>query len=949
MSVSPLPSKSLEGHCSVIEDDTLYVFSPDSFQSLQLKENATWSTLPSGVSVTGSACTRAAPNGDDSQAALYVIGGTSDSSSYGGMQRYFFSNQTWETLTPLTNDMKGRTNHSIAYLNDTASIVVYAGSQPNDDTTLSSQTFLISVDAPYQIDSFTSDAPPTTEPILAPWNSSHAVMVGGIEDNLRIFTFGPSEGWKALDTNLTSGIATGARGIVVSGSDGSKVLEVYDASVSPNEVQQLVLLGVGGTAASNGETVSSSSSSKRSSSRKRKRDLTLSNWPSYNSTGAPTATRSDYSVAQNSNGLAVLSGGNTDNPINIYNMSTSSWISNDAFFGASADQVPLASSTSSATSSSTASSTSSAASSTATTGPASTSKHTLRTLGIILGVLGGVALLFIAALIYMRRRKQRRKQQPGEIDEKENADRLSFADRGASFMKEAGGSIPDYDRSGQTSKSHFHQANQSTSSLAIFGAKHDTGYKYNNKDMTGPAAGTGMPPPSNIFHDGMKNSHSSLAIIAGKFGNHHNRNVGEKGSFESTARLVRSPSTDAGHEQALEMDELSEKTSSPTGIRHSLVRAQTGEVDQSTVQVKKRSSGWSKYFAPDDAGHYQQNNNLSTLSMPQYSTSRNASALVPPLDVEMQKAVTQGRPSFGHSASDLASRGSSLDVTRGQTAAFHTGESLEPVPYLDPNRKSFGSQHRHSLDSSSSRASSQFFSNHNGADSTSAWTPVSQGILAQPVHSTSSSTIKQINVSPSLSPRVGHLQREESSSLGFPRPPSSTYSASIAPGRDSGATPEDGPGRALSPPVVGPTTITVPGSAARAGGAAAAAAQKGSSTFFPGSGNRDIRLAPRKLGSLHPGTLAAISGSGISPTSLEFGQIKKINPDGGDRDSGASNMTAWPATDDGPSQRFLEERERLNREKEAKIKESLRREQQSQAGGKNGEDMSWLNLEGATK
>lgn len=943
---APVPKKSLSGHCSVIDNNTLYVLTSNAFQSLPLKENATWSSLPTGESVTGSACVRAVPNGDEANAALYVIGGTSGDDSFGGMQRFFFSNQSWETLTPLTTDMKGRTDHSITYLNDSSSILVYAGSQPQSQTDLSSQTFLISVNEPYDISSFTSQAPPANQPILLPWDSSSAVMLGGQENNKRIFTFDPTNGWEPLDTNLTSPLTTGAKAALISGGDGSKVLEVYDATTSPNGVQQLVLLGAGGSTASNGQTISSpsSTSDKSSSSRKRKRDLTLSNWPDYNSTNAPTAKRSEYSVAQSSNGLAVISGGNDDEPLNIFNQQKNAWVDNEVFFGGS-NQVPLTTATPSATSTPSVTSTTSATATTTSAEPEgvkkATSNNTRRTLGITLGVLSAVAVLFAAALIYMRWRKNRRKQEQNYVDEK-NADRMSFADRGASFMKEAGSSIAELN-SMKPPPAPFHGHNDSQSSIAMFG-----GAKLANgghgqprmQDTRAPATEMATLAPPN-FHDGNNNNHSSLAIIAGKFGaNRHSRNIGSKGSFESTTRLVRSPSTEPTNGPAMELDEISNKTPTHAINRKPvaqgdhlapavIVTDQRSSAEPSPLHVKKRSSGWSKYFAPnDESGYFPAHANSSNLSVSQYTQSRVPSmplsvnsALVPPLDInnfrddlEAQRfsAVAKGRPSFNHSSEDLAARGASLDSVRPHQAAFHTGHSLDAESFLNFNRESFNSR-RHSTDSMSSRiTSSIFFSGADGLSGHTAFTPTSQEAHAKPIDTSApgSPAIREIHIAPNSSPRIGHLQRAESGAF-FARPASSTYSASIAPGRDSRMpiTVEDYPGRALSPPVQGPPSIQIPGPAARA-----AAKGTNNSGFFPG--NKDsFRPPPRKLGGLHPGTLAAISGSGVSVSELEYGKIKRLNPDGDNRDSNVSNVTVWPDGNDAPSDRFQKERERLMREK----------------------------------
>ncbi|KAL1306837.1 hypothetical protein AAFC00_005493 [Neodothiora populina] len=938
----PRPKKSLSGRCSAVHEDTLYVLSPNAFQSLPLKENATWSTLPQGEAVTGPACVTAIPNGDQSQAALYVIGGTSSNDSYGGMQRFFFKNQSWETLTPLTPDMKGRTDHSVAYLNDSASILVYAGSQPQASAALSSQTFLISATEPYDISAFTSTAPPANQPVLLQWDSGHAVMLGGERDNKQIFTFGP-EGWEELGTNLTSALPSNAGATLISGTDGSKVLQVYDASKSPNEVENIVLLGAGGKTAKNGQTIGTESS------RKRKRDLTLQNWPEYNSTDAPKTQRSDYTVAQSSDGLAIISGGDDSNPVAIFNQKENTWVDASTFFNGSPKQVPLTSSTSSATPTSTMppSTTSDAAAATSTEPVGlkkSTSSHTRRTLGITLGVLAGVALLMAIALLYMRKRKNKKKQQSAYIDEKD-ADRLSFADRGASFMKEAGGSVADLDRMAPPKLHHFQ--NDSQSSLAIFGVK-NTGASQNpsRMDSRSPTVVEPLAPPK-IFNNDESSGHNSLMIIAGKFGaNRHSRGTGQKGSFESTARLVRSPSAEAKKSPVLELEEITSSAWSPApGVQsgdHSNQFAPNANAvlpqpanDPSSLDVKKRSSGWSKYFAPaENTGYQPTHQNSSNLSVSQYTVpSRMASSLnVPPLDIglhndlEAQRlsAVAKGRPSYQHSNEDLAARGASLDSVRPQTAAFHTGNSLEPDSYLN-DRDSFTSENRrHSTDSIGSHriASSIFFNGGEGISNVSGW----HGMAAKPVvRGDSTSAIKEIHIPPSNSPRIQQLQRGESMG-GFARPPSSTYSASIAPGRDSRLPPsaDDLPGRALSPPIRGPTTVQIPGPAARA-------AMKGTnnSGFFPS--NKDAsRLPPRKVGALHPGTLAAISYSGINTDELVIkSRIKRVDPDSENRDS---NLTVWPSADDGLDKgvtlKYLQEQERLKREKETqKTGPNFQREQ----------------------
>jgi len=638
----PQPPNALEGHCAAINDDILYVLSPSGLQSLPLKKNATWSSEPGGQAVTGPACVVA-----NNQGALYVIGGASSDSSFGGLQRFFFGNKTWETLSTPTNNLQARTNHSAAFLEDSQSILVYAGSQPDAPSFLSSQTFLVETQSPFNIESFTSNAPPANQPILEPWNTSHAVMVGGSDFNIEVFTFGPPEGWEQVGTNISSPLDLTARGILIDGSDGSKVLQIINADQSPNNVTQLVLLGANGKTATDGETVGSESSS--TTSRKRKRDLTLQNWPSYNSTGAPTAVRTDYAVTQGLNGLVVISGGNAGSPVSLFDSTTGSWVDADKFFDSTQQPLQPTSTSSSTTSSTstTSSASSSSSSSPNTSGGLSPHQQTLRTLGITLGVLFGIAAVFILMLLLFRWRRLKRRKQEGYIDEK-TGNRMSFADRGASFMKEAGGSV------------------------------------------------NGLAPPRQSRFTMNGASRNSFAIIAGKLKrntNHHQ----PKGSFESTTHLVKDKNGTMVRSEPMEMMDIGEKR--PPVTRKPIPKTEqlppTTSMYESEKELaktpddRKRSSGWSKYFAtsvptgPNGLSHlpaaYIKPHTTSTYTdSSEYSDGRlgshpshiPSSALVPPLDIDFSRTldgqrlshVASGSPSFSDSREDLARRGSAVAV-----------------------------------------------------------------------------------------------------------------------------------------------------------------------------------------------------------------------------------------------------------------------------------------------
>ena len=693
----PRPAKNLNGHCSTIVDGTLYVLSSNSFQSLRLKQHAEWSKESIGVPVAGAACVKV---GDDSDAYLYVIGGTTDDSTYSGLQMYSFRKKSWITIPTQAPVLQGRTNHSAAWLQDSQSIISYAGSQPNAPSYLSSQTFLISTVPPYTINSYISYAPTANLPILQPFNTSHAVMVGGSELNTQVWVFEPTIGFQSLDLYITSPLPSTARGVVIDGSDGSKVMEVYDTSVSPNNVSQIVLLGEYGQPAYTGQTVGTSPS------RKRKRDLSLGNWPAYNGTNAPTVTRSDSSIAQGFR-VSVIAGGNENSPVAIFNQFENSWIDAADFFDSKVvKQQPLKPTKASPTSTSaTKSSTASASASTTTAAATSDSAahdRMLRTLGITLGVLCGIAAIFILVLIYLRWRKMKKRKQEGYLDEKDNDNtRMSFADRGASFMKEAGGSVNDF------------------------------------------------PPPNKAWNNNSQNgSHSSLAIIAGRFGKRNTNGHQPQASYDSTTRLVRDKDGTALAGEPVELVNLDEKKMAEQRRPSLIARTEpkvpaahygptlTAEDAKDASDRRKRSSGWSKYFAtsqptgPNGLSHlpsaYGKVNTLSDASM--YSNDRGvsqpsqipSSALVPPLDIDFSKTVdgqrlshvTSGSPAFNDSREDLASRGSL--APEGQRGLI-----------VDPNRprsqsETISSYNRSTM--SSTMTTSEYYNNDSNAIP---WTPTS--------------------------------------------------------------------------------------------------------------------------------------------------------------------------------------------------------------------------------
>lgn len=630
---APLPASAIDGHCSTVYDDVLYVLSSDSFQSLPLAKNATWSTLQQGVAVTGAACVTATQGGDPSQAAMYVIGGTSNSTSFSGVQRYTFANKTWETLWPPTTNLQSRTGHTATYLPGTQSILVFAGSQPNAPSALSSQTFLMSISPPYNIKSYTSQVPPGNAPIVFQWDDQSAGMVGGTFSNTELWLFGADQGWTKSQTTLPSGLAPQIRGALIDTSDGAKVLETYDLSASPNVISHLVLQGAGGKNSPVATVIGTSGSGTSS----RKRDLSVNNWPAYNSTGAPTTTRSDYGIAQDSSGNAVFSGGNSQVPLILFNEQKNAWIDNGLFFDEKStnNQIPLVSPSSSHTksapttsptatqSSAPAATTSSAASPVL---PGETSKdHMLKILGITLGVLCGLAAVFIILLLLYRKRKQRRRRSRDVSDEK--ADQMSFRDRGASFMHEAGGSHVDISRI----------------------------------------------PPSHRFTE-QNTSHNSFAMIASKLGRRTSRNVsnpGRRNSTESTRQLVP-PADGADISRPLELRNVRDAAHTGLSNTATYAGAYPGSPDN-----RKRSSGWSRYFAPGEQNNGMNGSDHDRPVLPPLTTG----ALVPPLDFSRGRAgerlsrVATGSPSFNHSSEDLVRQGGHVEAVRGQRAHLSNGSS----------------------------------------------------------------------------------------------------------------------------------------------------------------------------------------------------------------------------------------------------------------------------------
>ncbi|QIX02375.1 hypothetical protein AMS68_007892 [Peltaster fructicola] len=714
----PSPPQALDGHCSTINNGTLYVLSSNSFQSLALQQNATWNSEPTGKAVTGAACAKVT-NADPSQSALYVVGGTSDDSSYMGLQRYFFGNKTWETLTPPNDQMRNRLNHSAIYIPDTNNILVYAGNKASDAQWLSSQTFTIVAQAPYVIDGYTALGHTANLPILGQWNSSHAVMTGGTSLDTSVMLFSSSGGWSMYETGLPAPLGTGVKGQLITGADGSKVLQTYDLTMSPNKVSSLLLQGANGGAAAVGTYLGGAS----------KRDLTASNWPSYNSSIAPTITRSDYSFASDGQGLVAFAGGNTDQSVTLFNQTNNGWVDTSRYFYG--DQTPLVTSTSaSATSSATATATSSAtdtSSSAAATSSgsvpdavvsdAAARQHSMLVLqlGVIIGVIAGLFVLFLLILLFMRYRKRKNAAREGYGE----GGRMSFADRGASFMKEAEGSQHNF---------------------------FPTADRYNNSSRIPPVA-PGAVRSSRFSKIRFSRGSKSTSVV-----NHQ-----PKGSWDSMKELVDKEygsSKEYGLGKEIEMLPVNRK--SPPIIRKPAPTYQSDRAEIANVlglapieadkEQRKRSSGWSRYFATSEPTSEQGMSHLPSAyrkpmpsdgsaysraqdSIPQHLAAPApampshipASNLMPPLNIDFTKtidgqrlsAVASSNPSVSNSTENLVK-----SVPEAQTGRIEESEKFRPVSTATAS--SYTNRRR----TRSSIAASEYFSNQLGAGINGTWTPM---------------------------------------------------------------------------------------------------------------------------------------------------------------------------------------------------------------------------------
>lgn len=420
---SPEPPVALKDHCSIIHDNTLYVYSPDAFQTLPLKENATWTQEENGVSVTGAICAKGGVDGDGANPALYVVGGTTNGSisDYSGIQRYSIRNKVWETINPISAVTANRINHGATYLSASSAILVYGGSQ-NGDIVYSTETFLMLMYPPYRVQAYSSIAPAVKQPFLLPFSEDKALMVGGGNGNQAVFTFHPDPGWVDLGVTLPFVLSDPSTAQVNLQwlADGTRVLQTYYTNESPNRVTRTVLTEPGFVPAPYGQTVGDPTSG--SNSRLFRRQLIQGNYPAYNSSNVPQEQRTGASLASNSDLVAIV-GGDSNSTVAVFNSSANSWVDPKAFFGDTQKPLTTSSSAIAATPTSTASQTraaTSAASSTAAASSGDSQSNSLAILGGALGGICGLAAILIIALLWLRSIKRRKAAEAAATKKKQN-------------------------------------------------------------------------------------------------------------------------------------------------------------------------------------------------------------------------------------------------------------------------------------------------------------------------------------------------------------------------------------------------------------------------------------------------------------------------------------------------------------------------------------------------
>ncbi|KAH8176114.1 pre-mRNA splicing factor clf1 [Sarocladium implicatum] len=667
----PKPPSSLDNSCAVVHDKTLYTFYPEGFVSLPLKQGAKWKKLSMGEAVVGAKCV-----GTDT--GLFVVGGTSGSDDYHGLQKYTYATREWSKITPTDDSVKNRQWHGVTYIKAVDRLVIYAGRQDGSRGP-SSESFTIQASEPWQVRAFDAGAQKgLTDPIMLPWSDADAMMLGGDPLDTTVSLFNQDTSWRYW-TTLADPIprdTSTMNAVMVNGQDGSKSLLIFDMGASPNTVQRVVLQDASGAPVDKSAPVVSRRNDNKVT---QKRDLTLDDWPEYNSTLASTASRTNYAMAQGDDGMVVFVGGNPDEPVAMFDTNENSWLNATSVLADSDDEQKIFAESSTTESStrttstevsstevSTTEATSSFVSSTAveTTTAAATSTEAVAAdssdsgsssldsnaiLGITLGSIVGLLLLLGLILLCFRRRQLRQSH------------------------SEAG---------------HARRA----SGMPISGDEKDSrGFANGAAPPTSPGHFRGHHPQNS------QDSFSSMAILMGRMGNQKQTNTRKtshdtaRTSISSLHKQFKSTiSKPIPHAEPTVIEDPEERNASPANTQPPVRPRNAPPTAQDGT---RRSSGWNRYWSGGSAlqilgfGGGKRNTGVSEQSS-RYSESPHTnprvtqdSATVPPLNFEGRASmhrVNSGSPVVSQYAPKLPIREGlsgkiERPVSRGSSAGYSSG------------------------------------------------------------------------------------------------------------------------------------------------------------------------------------------------------------------------------------------------------------------------------------
>ncbi|QPC75021.1 hypothetical protein HYE68_005773 [Fusarium pseudograminearum] len=675
----PEPPSSLDNGCSVIHDNTLYVFTPTAFMALPLEEDAEWKKLEMGQQVTGGVCV-----GTD--AALFVVGGSGGPAEYNGLQKFTFADKKWETIQTDNPAFRNLQYHGAAYIKNANRIVVAGGNQDGREAP-SQNTYYIDLANAMNIMS-AAGAPPVISPVVIPWSDDAACILWDKE--VRTFA---SNGWVNNDVTLAAPLPPSSKALVLSGDDGSKSLYVFDLAASPNVVHRYAVWGA------NNQGIQGAVDANA------KRDLSLNDWPDYNSTLAPTITRAQgqYSIAQDSNGKVAFVGGNADEPLAFFDMKENSWLNAADVVG---DQKILSAESSTATTKTKTSSTktSSSDSSTKTKSVTSDASSTFATstaaaseteslfssgtisesssatstdaasiaggssdgdsglssnaiLGITLGTILGFLALLVVILLLLRRRKKAQQQPSPERGQPKNG----FPSDQKDPTGLGGAPVAPF----RGHQSNMSQESFSSMTILMGGAGKNTKTAAprevrnlaDEKEMGFGGASPASPHFRNHVSTMSQDSQSSMAILMGRAGKGNGNNGNAAGNdqtqFKSTIGkpVLQEPQYPTVQGQDAKGVAFDPNVAEP--------RSRNGPLE--TQDGLRRSSGWNRYWSGGSAlqilgfGGPPKRNTVSSDTDSHYSEQpgfRNPrvtqdSATVPPLNFEFRpemNRVNSGSP-----------------------------------------------------------------------------------------------------------------------------------------------------------------------------------------------------------------------------------------------------------------------------------------------------------------